>query len=101
MAYVFSHGFYILLSFKAVPVLFFFNWASRHEGVLGEWGIAPIILWPRYLMEVSGQLHTPVALSPGKKNPWYRLDRRLGGPQSRSGRGGEEINSQPPPEIEL
>jgi hypothetical protein len=25
------------------------------------------------------------------------LDRRLGGPQSRSGRGGEEKNSQPPP----
>jgi hypothetical protein len=28
------------------------------------------------------------------------LDRRLGCPQSRSGRGGEEKNSQPPPEIE-
>jgi hypothetical protein len=28
------------------------------------------------------------------------LDRRLGGPQSRSGRGGEEKNSQPPPGIE-
>jgi hypothetical protein len=29
------------------------------------------------------------------------LDRRLGGPQSRSGRGVEEKNSQPPPGIEL
>jgi hypothetical protein len=29
------------------------------------------------------------------------LDRRLGGPQSRSGRGGEEKNSQPPPGIEV
>jgi hypothetical protein len=28
------------------------------------------------------------------------LDRRLGGPHSRSGRGGEEKNSQPPPGIE-
>jgi hypothetical protein len=28
------------------------------------------------------------------------LDRRLGGPQRRSGRGGEEKNSQPPPGIE-
>jgi len=28
------------------------------------------------------------------------LDRRLGGPQSRSGRGGEEKNSQHPPGIE-
>jgi hypothetical protein len=33
-------------------------------------------------------------LSPQKKNPWCPLDRRLGGPQSRSGRGGEEKNSQ-------
>jgi hypothetical protein len=32
-----------------------------------------------------------------EKSPWYPLGRRLGGPQSRSGRGGEEKNSQPPP----
>jgi hypothetical protein len=50
-------------------------------------------------MEVSGQLHAPAALLP-RKDPWYPLDRRLGGPQSRSGRGGEEKNSKPPPEIE-
>jgi hypothetical protein len=35
-----------------------------------------------------------------RKSPWYPLDRRLGGPQSRSGRCGEEKNSQPPPGIE-
>jgi len=46
-------------------------------------------------MEVTGQLHSPAALPPGK-DPWYPLDRRLGGPQSRSGYGGEEKNSQPP-----
>jgi hypothetical protein len=45
-------------------------------------------------MEVSCQLHAPAALSPGK-SPWYPLDRRLGGHQNRSGRGGEEKNSQP------
>jgi hypothetical protein len=50
-------------------------------------------------MEVSGQLHAPAAL-PQEKSPWYQLDRRLGGPQTRSGRGGEEINPQPPPGIE-
>jgi hypothetical protein len=44
-------------------------------------------------MEVSGQLHTPAALPQGK-SPWYPLDRRLGGPQSRSGRGVKEKNSQ-------
>jgi hypothetical protein len=32
--------------------------------------------------------------------PWYPLDRRLGGPQNRSGRGGEERNSQPLPGLE-
>jgi hypothetical protein len=50
-------------------------------------------------MEMSGQLQAPAALFPGK-SPWYPLDRRVGGPQSRSGHGGEEKNSQPPPEIE-
>jgi hypothetical protein len=45
-------------------------------------------------MEVSGQLHAPAALPP-RKSPWYPLDRRLGGPQSRPGRDGEEKNSKP------
>jgi hypothetical protein len=39
-------------------------------------------------------------LYPQGKSPRYPLYRRLGGPQSRSGRGGEEKNSQPPPGIE-
>jgi hypothetical protein len=51
-------------------------------------------------MDVSGQLHDPAALPQGK-SPWYPLDRRLGGPQSRSGRGGEEKNSQLLPGLEL
>jgi hypothetical protein len=33
-------------------------------------------------------------LYPQGKSPWYPLDRRLGGPQSRSGHSGEEKNSQ-------
>jgi len=37
-------------------------------------------------------------LYPQGKSPWYPLD-RLGGLQSRSGCGGEEKNSQPPPGI--
>jgi hypothetical protein len=40
-------------------------------------------------MEVSGQLHVPVALLLGKGTS-YLFDRRLGGPKSQSGRGGEE-----------
>jgi hypothetical protein len=40
-------------------------------------------------MDVNGQLHAPAALPP-EKYLRYRLDRRLGGPQSRSERYGEE-----------
>jgi hypothetical protein len=38
---------------------------------------------------MNGQLHAPAALPP-RKDPKYSLDRRLGGLQRRSGRGGEE-----------
>jgi hypothetical protein len=44
---------------------------------------------------------TPRLLYTQEKNPCYQLDRRLGGPQSRSGRGGEEKNSQLLPGLEL
>jgi len=41
----------------------------------------------------------PSSFTPREKIPWYPIDRRLGGPQSHSGCGGEEKNSQPPPRI--
>jgi hypothetical protein len=50
-------------------------------------------------MEESGQLHAPAGLLQGK-GPWYQLDKRLGGSQSRSGHGGEEKNSQALPGLE-
>jgi hypothetical protein len=50
-------------------------------------------------MEVSYQLHTPAARPQGN-SPWYSLDRRLGGAQIRSGRGGEGQNSQSVPRFE-
>jgi len=43
---------------------------------------------------------TPRPLHPQGKSPQYTLDRRLGGPQSRSEGGGEGINSQPLPGLE-
>jgi hypothetical protein len=66
---------------------------------LGNGGIAPRIpaLGPRWRW-VDSFTHRP--LYPQGKNPWYPLDRRLGGPQSRSGLDGEEKNSQPPPRLE-
>jgi hypothetical protein len=62
----------------------------------GSGGIAPRILdldtgW-RWVVSF-----TPRPLYPQGKSLWYPSDRRLGGPQSRSGRGGEEKKSQPPP----
>jgi hypothetical protein len=36
----------------------------------------------------SGQHHAPAALYPRGKDPRYPLERRLGGPQSRSGHRG-------------
>jgi hypothetical protein len=47
-------------------------------------------------MEVSGQLRAQAALPPGKEP----LDRRLGGPQGRSGHGDEKKNFQPLPGLE-
>jgi hypothetical protein len=50
----------------------------------GEWMYKSTFPCPRHLLQVSGQLHA---------QPLYRryaLDRRLGGPQSRSGQFGEE-----------
>jgi hypothetical protein len=51
-------------------------------------------------MDVSGQFLVPAALPPWKEPLvpiWYR---RLGGPRSRSGRGGEEKDSKPLPGLE-
>jgi hypothetical protein len=47
----------------------------------------------------GGQLHAQAAL-PQENSPWYPSDRRLGGFQSRSGRGGKEKNFQPMPGLE-
>jgi hypothetical protein len=82
-----------------VKLFLCFNLAPHHEGVLGNGGIVLRILdlGTRQRSVVS---FTPRPLYLQRKNPWYPLDRRLSGPQSRSGRGGEEKNSQPPPEIE-
>jgi hypothetical protein len=65
----------------------------------GSGGIDPHILnlGTRWRCLVS---FTPRSLYPQGKSPWYPLDRRLDGPQSRSGRGGEEENSLRLPALE-
>jgi hypothetical protein len=80
--------------------LCFLFWRStRHKGVLGSGGIAPCILdlGTRWRWVVS---FTTQSLYSQGKGPWCPLDRSLSGPQSQSGRGGEEKNSQPRPGLE-
>jgi hypothetical protein len=53
---------------KVVPLLLFLT--EEHHAVKAYWGsegIDPLILLPRQQMEVSGQLHAPAALPPGKE----------------------------------
>jgi len=52
-------------------------------------------------MEVSGLIYDPVSI-PWGKSPGYAFDRKVGGPQSRFGRSGEEKKtSLPLPGIEF
>jgi hypothetical protein len=65
---------------------------TKHHTMKTYWrsgGIAPLILdlGIRWRCVVS---FTPRSLYPQGKSPWYPLDRRLGGPQSRSGDCDEE-----------
>jgi hypothetical protein len=70
---------------------------TEHHVMKAYWGsvgIVPCILdlgtrWRWVASFTSGPLY------PQWKSPWYTFDRRLGGPQSRSGRDGEEKDSQP------
>jgi hypothetical protein len=83
------------LSYTSMPPYVFmcFNWAPRYEGVLGEWRYSSTHFLTSALD--GGELSASL---PGRFNRWYPLDRRLGGLQSRSGRGGK--SSQPPPGTE-
>jgi hypothetical protein len=49
---------------KVVPVL---NYAPRREDVLGKWRYSYMNSWTRQEMEVSGQIHAPAVLPPGKE----------------------------------
>jgi hypothetical protein len=60
--------------------------ATHHGGTWpGRGSIAPTHSRPRHYMGVRGQCHAPATL-----DPWYPLDRRLGGPQSQYGHRLEE-----------
>jgi hypothetical protein len=69
------------------------------KAYFGSWDIAPCVLHlgTRCRWVIS---FTPRPLYLQRKSPWYPLDRRLDGPQSRSGRCGEEKNFQALPGLE-
>jgi hypothetical protein len=58
------------------------------------WGVDAQIHALTSALDGSGQLHTQ------GRSSWCPMDRRLGGPQDRSGHIGEEKNSQPLPGLE-
>jgi hypothetical protein len=96
---VFFNWIYMVKGKGKVKLSLCFNRVPRHEQVLGEWRYSSTHSLTSVLDGGQWSTSRPGALPQGK-NPWYPLDRRLGGPQSRSGRGGEDKNSQPPPGIE-
>jgi hypothetical protein len=75
-----------------VKLFLCFNGVPRYEGVFGRVDLA--------LDRVNGQLHAPAALPPRKEPTVPMEDRRLGGPQRRSGHDGGGKNSQRLPGLE-
>jgi hypothetical protein len=73
-----------------LSLYFFFNWAPRHEGVPEEWMYNSTYSLTSVLDGGEWSASHPDRFYPQEKSPWYLSDRRLGGPQSRSGRGDEE-----------
>jgi len=83
------------------PVRNFWIHPRKHHSMetLGDGGIAPRILdLGTRRRRVASFTIRP--LYPQGKGSRYQLDRRLDGPQSRSGHGGEEKDSHSPPRIE-
>jgi hypothetical protein len=77
---------------KKVKLSLCFNWVPYHEGVLSSEGKAPctLDLGTRWRWVIS---FTSLPIYPQGKSSWCPLDRRLGGPQCRSGLSGVEKNS--------
>jgi hypothetical protein len=74
-----------LVEKKAVP-------QHTYEGAGGERMYSSYSFTTSALDGVSGQRHAPAAFYPRGKDPRYLLDRRLSGPQSRSGHRGYRKN---------
>jgi hypothetical protein len=98
LAKIYSLYLYLHLQVKKVKSLCL----TKHHAMktyCGSGGIALHILdfGTRWRWVVS---FTPRPLNRQGRSPRYPLDWKLGGPESRSGRGGEDRNFQSPPGIE-
>jgi len=72
---------------KSCPCALIEHHAWRRIGGVEVWAPRILDLGTRWMVSFTLR-----PLHPQGKIPWYQLDRRLGGPQSRSGRGGEDKN---------
>jgi hypothetical protein len=76
---------------------------TKHRSMKTYWGSGGIA--PRNLTSAldggEWSASRPGRFCTRERAPWYPLVRGLGGPQSRSERGGEEKNSELSPGIEL
>jgi hypothetical protein len=79
--------------------IFSLNFPYTSDEVRGGWEYNSAHSWPRAQMEVSGHPHVPVE----GRNHRCQLNRRLVGPQSRSGRfeGQKNILTMPGPELTI
>jgi hypothetical protein len=79
-----ENKFWRLKTDKVIPVLN--SLSTKPWRRMGEWMCRATYSWPRHLLEVSGRFHSP---PPGEITTPYPFHRRLGGPQSWSGRHGK------------
>jgi hypothetical protein len=70
---------------KIVHMLFL----PEHRAMKAYWGMEVQLHACLTSTLDGGQFHAPASFPQGK-TPWYPLYRRVGGPQSRSGNGGEK-----------
>jgi hypothetical protein len=73
---------------------------SNPRTIFGEWRYSSTHSLTSALDGGEWSASRPGRFTPQGKITSYPLDRRVGGPQSRSGRGGKEKNFQHPPGIE-
>jgi hypothetical protein len=59
----------VLYKYIQIKLFLWFSLTEHHamKSYWGSGGIAPLILWPRHYMEMSGHFHEPAALPPGKE----------------------------------